>query len=32
MQDFHEDAYVISFPRPVNLNTDFEGLKVVDEN
>lgn len=32
MTDFHEDAYVISFPRPVNLNTDFEGLKVVDDN
>ncbi|MEL7833287.1 porin family protein [Fodinibius sp. Rm-B-1B1-1] len=32
MTDFHEDAYVISFPRPVNLNIDFEGLKVVDEN
>lgn len=30
MQDFHADAYVISFPRPVNLNTDFEGLKVMD--
>lgn len=30
MTDFHEDAYVISFPRPVNLITDFEGLKVVD--
>lgn len=30
MTDFHEDAYVISFPRPVNLMTDFEGLKTVD--
>lgn len=32
MTNFHEDAYVISFPRPVNLMTDFEGLKKVDEN
>ncbi len=32
MTDFHADAYVISFPRPVNLLTDFEGLNVVDEN
>lgn len=30
MTDFHADAYVISFPRPVNLMTDFEGLKVID--
>lgn len=30
MTDFHEDAYVISFPRPVNLISDFEGLEVVD--
>lgn len=27
--DFHKDAYVISFPRPVNLHMDFEDLKVV---
>ncbi|PAU95318.1 hypothetical protein CK503_03745 [Aliifodinibius salipaludis] len=30
MTDFHADAYVISFPRPVNLLPDFEGLKVID--
>jgi opacity protein-like surface antigen len=29
MTDFHKDAYVISFPRPVNLLIDFEDLKVV---
>ena len=29
MTDFHKDAYVISFPRPVNLLVDFEDLKVV---
>ncbi|MDZ7659834.1 hypothetical protein [Fodinibius sp.] len=29
MTDFHEDAYIISFPRPVNLHIDFEDLKVV---
>ncbi len=32
MTDFHEDAYVISFPRPMNLNMDFKGLQMVDEN
>lgn len=30
MVDFHPDAYVISFPRPVSLLPDFEGLNVVD--
>ncbi len=29
MTGFHKDAYVISFPRPVNLLIDFEDLKVV---
>lgn len=29
MAGFHKDTYVISFPRPVNLNMDFEGLRVV---
>jgi opacity protein-like surface antigen len=31
MTPFHEDAYVISFPRPVNLNMDFEDLKVLQK-
>ena len=31
MRDFHDDAYIISFPRPINLKMDFKGLKVVDE-
>lgn len=32
MVQVHEDAYVITFPRPINLKPDFEGLKVVDKN
>jgi opacity protein-like surface antigen/predicted transcriptional regulator len=32
MRQIHDDAYVITFPRPVNLKPDFEGLKVLDEN
>ncbi|WP_138431189.1 hypothetical protein [Fodinibius saliphilus] len=32
MNKVHDDAYVISFPRPVNLKQDFEGLRVVNEN
>lgn len=29
MKNIHNDAYVITFPRPINLQPDFEGLKVV---
>jgi len=32
MSSAHNDAYVITFPRPINLQPDFKGLKVVDEN
>lgn len=31
MTQIHNDAYVITFPRPINLKTDFEGLKIVDD-
>jgi hypothetical protein len=32
MTQIHDDAYVITFPRPVNLKSDFEGLKIWNEN
>lgn len=31
MTDVHQDAYVISFPRPMNLMPDFEGLEVLQK-
>ncbi|MFH5830998.1 outer membrane beta-barrel protein [Halalkalibaculum sp. DA384] len=32
LKPIHEDAYVISFPRPLSLKTDFEGLEVINTN
>lgn len=31
MTDNHDDAYVISFPRPVNLQQDFVDLKILED-
>lgn len=30
MVEVHDDAYVITFPRPINLQSQFKGLKVID--
>jgi prefoldin subunit 5 len=31
MTQIHNDAYVITFPRPVNLKPDFEGIEVLED-
>jgi opacity protein-like surface antigen len=30
MTQVHDDAYVITFPRPINLKPDFKGLEIVE--